>query len=275
MPSDTESALQHFGGIRCEGKDALSFLHSQLSAPLNSLPVNAARLAALCRNDGRTLATLLVWHRPDSVMLVTRSSLVDEVRSHLQRYVLRADVTLAVAEPLLTGHQQQPENQQYVEWPLPPARWLTAEGPRGAEPDSRDEESPADRWIGADIRAGLAWLEPRTSGKFLPQELGLDQVGAVVYDRRCYPGQEIVARVHYLGRVKQQLTLAGCSQKLSAGARVTNEADKTVGTVLNSAPDPDSQGGNLIQLVIRSDNADDSGLQVDGAALLVSHSDSN
>ena len=55
----------------------------------------------------------------------------------------------------------------------------------------------------SELRKGISWMCPETSGQFLPQMLGFDSLGAVNFRKGCYPGQEIVARTHYLGKVKR------------------------------------------------------------------------
>ncbi len=73
----------------------------------------------------------------------------------------------------------------------------------GVEAES-DAEALA-QWRQHDICAGLPWLAPESSEQHLPQWLGLDALGGLVYDKGCYPGQEVIARVHYRGSVKQRL----------------------------------------------------------------------
>ena len=62
-----------------------------------------------------------------------------------------------------------------------------------------------EQWNFEDIRAGLAWLDDATSAQHLPQALNLVSLGAIDFNKGCYPGQEIVARTHYLGTIKRQL----------------------------------------------------------------------
>ncbi len=71
-----------------------------------------------------------------------------------------------------------------------------------------------EQWKLAELHAGISWLGPQTSGQFLPQMLGFDQLGAVNFRKGCYPGQEIVARTHYLGKVKRHPRLV-CAQAIT------------------------------------------------------------
>jgi len=65
------------------------------------------------------------------------------------------------------------------------------------------DSAPLNAWKVAELQRGITWLCPETSGQFLPQMLGYDSLGAVNFRKGCYPGQEIVARIHYLGKVKR------------------------------------------------------------------------
>ena len=55
-----------------------------------------------------------------------------------------------------------------------------------------------------ELRAGVTWLGPGSSERFIPQMLGFDELDAVSFSKGCYPGQEIVARARYLGSVKRK-----------------------------------------------------------------------
>jgi folate-binding protein YgfZ len=71
-------------------------------------------------------------------------------------------------------------------------------------------------WRRNEICAGVAWLERASSERFIPQMLGLDAIGAVSFNKGCYTGQEIVARAHYLGKVKRHPVLV----QLDGGAHL-------------------------------------------------------
>ena len=136
-------------------------------------------------------------------------SLKDTFLKRLKMFVLRADVNVVDA-----GAETRPDLAVYV-----PAV------------DGRD-------WETASIRQGIPWIFPATSGRFLPQELNLDRLDALSYTKGCYPGQEIIARLRYRGQVKRRLCLAVTdnSTLLAPGAALTsNGAERTIGTVVNSA----------------------------------------
>lgn len=92
--------------------------------------------------------------------------------------------------------------------------------------DATGEDSVND-WKTGELQHGIAWLCPATSGQFLPQWLGFDELGAVNFRKGCYPGQEIVARTKYLGKVKRHprlLNVAG-NQRPKAMEKVRLSGD--------------------------------------------------
>jgi len=92
-------------------------------------------------------------------------------------------------------------------------------------------------WELVDIKSGYPWLSQQTTEKLLPQMLNLDLIDALDYQKGCYPGQEIIARLHYRGQLKRSLCLATCSfdaQPEIADQLYTNDHENSVGLVINA-----------------------------------------
>src|SRR5690606_15176201 len=90
------------------------------------------------------------------------------------------------------------------------------------------------RWRAYDIAHGLPRPGPATLDAFTPQQLSLDRLRAYSVRKGCNPGQEIVARTHFLGQAKRGLALLGCGEVPAPGAQVM-EADRGIGTVVAAA----------------------------------------
>ncbi len=89
-------------------------------------------------------------------------------------------------------------------------------------------------WNKLDILAGFAWIDFKNKEKFLPQMLNLDKFGAVSFSKGCYVGQEVIARLHYRGKVKKSLQLF--KTKLNSfedGYLYQNDASTKIGEILN------------------------------------------
>ncbi|HKP66247.1 MAG TPA: folate-binding protein, partial [Casimicrobiaceae bacterium] len=107
------------------------------------------------------------------------------------------------------------------------------------------------RWFG--IAAGVPMIKSATSDKFVPQTANWDVVGGISFKKGCYPGQEIVARMQYLGRLKERLhAFRTDTDDVTAGARLFSATfgDEPCGTVVNAAPDP--TGGSVLLAVVQS-----------------------
>ena len=102
---------------------------------------------------------------------------------------------------------------------------------------------PGDRsaWLAADVDAGIAWVVPATSELFVAQMLNWDVLGGISFRKGCYPGQEIVARMHYLGRLKERLlAFETDAEGIAAGAKLESPSfgEQACGTVAVAVPRP-------------------------------------
>ena len=89
--------------------------------------------------------------------------------------------------------------------------------------------SPA-HWSWLDIRAGVPVITPPTQEQFVPQMVNMDLIGGLSFSKGCYPGQEIVARMHFLGTLKQRMYLAHlCCRRASAGRQALQRGSRRPG----------------------------------------------
>ena len=199
-------ALSYLSAIRFSGADAGDFLHNQLSADVLALTSGESTFACYCEPRGRVLALMLVCRIDEAYYVILAKSLAATIADRLKIYVMRSKVTIEVlTEYSVSGLQADdapepsPTSIAVIQLPHSDKRLVV----------NTDEFRPAsdtpaqDTWKIVELQSGISWLCPETSGQFLPQMLGFDQLGAVNYRKGCYPGQEIVARTHYLGKVKR------------------------------------------------------------------------
>jgi folate-binding protein YgfZ len=102
-------------------------------------------------------------------------------------------------------------------------------------------------WDWGRIQSGITWITPGTQELFVPQMIGLDAIGGVSFQKGCYPGQEIVARTHYLGEVKRRLSFGHCETRAQAADALV-DADQVLGTIVNAAPAPEG-GADILAVV--------------------------
>jgi tRNA-modifying protein YgfZ len=224
--------LRSAGLIAVRGADASAFLHAQLTSDVAGLPSMRTQYSGYCTPKGRVLATFLLWRTDDEVTLQLPEDLRAEVQAKLSRYVLRSRVELAAATESVrlfgVWGSDAPETVQQISGDVPAsthdlvpaeemrvarvpgnrfiiaARADTAERVHAAL-RSRMAEAPESTWSRLEIEAGVPIVVRETQDQYVPQMLNFDLIGAVSYTKGCYPGQEIVARMHYLGRLKQRM----------------------------------------------------------------------
>jgi folate-binding protein YgfZ len=166
--------------LAVRGRDAAAFLQGQLTRDVEALDAAELGLAALLTPQGRVIATPWLARAADGYDLVLPAPLAPPLRERLQRFVLRAKVTLALAAPDAALEER-----------------LTARV--GAAPTA------GARYALALVRAGLPEIGVEASEEWIPQMLNLDLVGAISFQKGCYTGQEIVARTQHLGRIKRRM----------------------------------------------------------------------
>ena len=210
-----------------DGKDVESFLQSQLTCDINNLTSNEFLFGAYCNPKGRVLATFRLFALDDSIYMVCNHSIVTPLLERLRMFVLRADVSFQTCPDLavvccnkytdLTPLQMLsrchtgsalPKECQGSTGPAQIPQLIVAPITDATELIEQSEKDvsllDSDHWNLLQIRHGVANITATTSGLFTPQNLNLDLVSGVSFTKGCYPGQEIVARLRYLGRVKQR-----------------------------------------------------------------------
>ncbi len=113
-------------------------------------------------------------------------------------------------------------------------------------------------WAWLDIMAGIPSVHPGTNEEFVPQMANLEVVGGVNFKKGCYPGQEIVARMQYLGKLKQRMYRAHFAGEVAPrpgdAIYAPDFPGQSAGTVVEAQPSPD--GGYDLLAVIQISSAD-------------------
>jgi folate-binding protein YgfZ len=226
--------LPYLSAARIFGPDAGSFLHTQLSADIAALEDSASTFATYCSVGGKVLALLLIQRINDEYLVIASSELLPSVLDRLKLYVLRAKVEMDLDPQMKISGLLPSESASVVISPGAGALRYTGES------SNRESGEQAGQWKNQELLQGVCWLDSDSSEKFIPQMLGFDQIGAVSFSKGCYPGQEIIARTRYLGKVKRTpliMTVEG-SASIDNGARIQlNYGSETAdGTLIDSAP---------------------------------------
>jgi tRNA-modifying protein YgfZ len=290
--------LTHLALLQVQGEDAKTFLHSQFTNDFNHLTPGKAEHAAWCTAKGRMQASFLAWREGDSYVMTVSSDLLEATQKRLKMFVLRAKVKIeALSESrVLLGLSGPQAAEALGDAGLlcPAAAMTTTAGDHSGvirldenryivsasleamaglwqklSVKARPAGLPVWRWL--DIQAGLPLITAATKEEFVPQMADFEKIGGVSFHKGCYPGQEIVARTQYLGKVKRHLYRVRSDQPLAAGDELhsPDNPDQTCGKIVFSAPSP--AGGFEALAVLQSNFAGNIRLRtIDGPPLQAS-----
>ena len=273
--------LAQTGLIRFSGEDAQSLLHNLLTCEVGALAQRRSTYGGFCTPKGRLFVTFLLWRSGADTLMQLPSPLRDPVQKKLSTFILRARVKASDASNdsirfgLAGGNVESLLKQAFGQAPRSPHDVLDVDGatlihlPGGrCEIIAARDKAPAvrealsrsaktadpDYWDWLDIRAGIPSILPATQEAFVPQMVNLDAIGGVSFEKGCYPGQEIVARMHYRGTLKQRMVLAniaGTESHPQPDDKLYSAAfgEQACGTIVNAARAP--EGGSDVLAVIQ------------------------
>lgn len=262
--------LGQYGMLRVSGEDAQSFLQNLLSNDIGEATSSRAQFSSLNSAKGRMLSSFTIWRDGDDYLLQLVRELTGNVRKKLGTYVLRAKVKItdmsdemivmgisgADAYKILNKIFGSAPTQPYacfngnvgcvikiddarfqIITPLSQAETLWSAISLHAKPVG----APCWEWL--NIRSGIPTILPPTQDLFVPQMINFDLIGGINFKKGCYPGQEIVARTHYLGKLKRRMYLAHIDtvDAPQAGDELFSAEmeGQACGTIANTAPAPD------------------------------------
>ncbi len=276
------AVLSDQGVIAAGGAEAADFLHKQLTNDVEHLNQEQVRLAGYCSPKGRLLATLLLWRDESTIYLQLPRTILAPIQKRLQMFVMRAKVTLADACAApghacalgLGGAQAQTVLAQWFPQ-LPATPYSKQENTHGTLLRLADAfgapryqwfmpvETAIEVWprlaqalmpVGnsawrlSNIVAGVPQITLPTQEKFVPQMINFELIGGDSFKKGCYPGQEIVARSQYLGKLKRRMMraiIADANVKAGMEVFAGQDPDQPCGMVVNAEP---SQAGHMMCL---------------------------
>jgi len=188
--------------IKVSGSDAETFLQGQLSNDINKLDGSRVQLNAYCQHQGKILALFWVTKNEDSFFLSFPLDLLESIKPRLQMFVIMSDVFI---EDISTEYIQVGSIGEVHQKALVINDKLSL-----IITDRKDitefNMEPIEHWNMACVDSSLPEIFSITSEKLVPQMLNLDiNEFGVNFSKGCYPGQEVVARLHYLGSAKRRL----------------------------------------------------------------------
>jgi len=280
--------------IRFSGADALSFLQAMTTNDLSALanPGNT-RLTGFCSPQGRLLGLMQVSGEGDTLYARVPAGMAEPLIEQLKPFVFRSKIEISpvggrwcvvgaagadMVDALRRADVPVPEGpgqtagregvhvmclrDHVMEIALPLAE-LT--GLTAALDEAQLRAGDASDWERLAIADGIPEIYPATMDQFIPQMLDLDKLGAVSFEKGCYPGQEIIARIRSRGSVKRHMHQAQTDAEApQPGTDIKDDAGKSVGNVVRSAR---NEKGSILLAVI-ADPALDAALSLPGSAPL-------
>jgi len=284
--------LDDYGLIKVEGDDAETFLHAQFTNDLQQgVSETSSQLSAYCSPKGRILALFRIFKAGDAYYLSMPRELVEATHKRLSMFVLTSKVTLAdvsdsisqlgVSGPnsdqkLMALAGQPPETIDQVvtnetisiiRIPGPHPRFLII-GPAKEIKSLNNKlgtfvtEVSANAWQLLDIHAAIPVIKQVNVETFVPQMVNLQAINGLSFKKGCYPGQEVVARMQYLGKLKRRMYIAhsDCDSIAAAGDAIYVHAaePRKAGTVVIAQPS--HTGGSDLLLVAEIETAENTSL---------------
>ncbi|MCB1737864.1 MAG: folate-binding protein YgfZ [Gammaproteobacteria bacterium] len=269
--------LSHLGLISAHGDDARSFLQGQFSNDIHQVDPTHSQLSAYHTAKGRMLALMRIFQRDQGLYLELPRDLLEDTLKRLRMFVLRSKVTLDDASDAfvrigLAGPRAEERLHAAVgPFPSDPGKVCQVKGitvlrlsgvkPRfeicGELDDIKriwDELNVDCAPVGApvwkllNILAGVPTLYAVNREAFVAQMANLDRLGGISFTKGCYTGQEIVARMHYLGQLKQRMFAAVVKADAKPGDELFAD-DQATGKVIDAAPH--QEGGHALLGVMR------------------------
>ena len=222
--------LSHEGVLAVRGSDAAKFLQGQLTCNLNYLSDTQASLGARCTQKGRMQSSFRILLQGDGVLLAMATELLEPQLADLKKYAVfskskltdesaawvrfglaNADTSLAALGLALPAETDSVvRTDRLIAIRVSPGRaelWVPTEQADAVRSQLTAQlpQAELNAWLLGQIRAGIGQVMAQTRELFIPQMLNLQAVGGVSFKKGCYTGQEIVARMQYLGKLKRRL----------------------------------------------------------------------
>ena len=243
-PNASWIALTDYALVQCVGPDALTFAHAQFTNDCANLPMGCWQWSGWLTAQGRVRALFALFRaQQDQVWLLCPGGDSTWLAKELHPYIIRRKLTV---QPLrdwrVIAAMEAPRHAQgrvtallddgRIEFDLgaPSAPRCLALVP--SDHFLVGDPMLADGWKESDLSMGLTHLSLDQAGQWTANQLALQRLNAVSVSKGCYPGQEIVARTHFLGKNKRVSYVLQTAHPTSGGSSVYGPDNTLIGTVV-------------------------------------------
>lgn len=199
--------------LSLSGEDCAQFLNNQLVSEVSK--ITQFSYSAICNAKGRIIYSLWIQPTASGFLLGVDEGLSESLQQYINMRKFRMDVQITSTDQQLQVTDGHTEHYDLGHFSF-------------AQPT--DKPASADAFWRIMFSLNLPWITQLTTEMFIPQHVNLDQAHVIAFDKGCYPGQEIVARLHFIGQVKKRLQMI----------TYQNPHSHPVGTVVevNDMPNP-------------------------------------
>jgi len=258
--------LPQLSVLNISGSEAGSFLQNLLTNDVNALLINQSQLSGFCNAKGRLFSVFRLIRRESSYQIILPQTMGTLLKQRLSMFILRSKVSITDISDSVHCIAFLPANTTAISTLEIAAEDITQYDLNDTQvhfaviPDSHIDEvlnilqsqdwqlRPESFWELREMNAGLPTIQPETKEKFTPQQVNLDLVSGVSFNKGCYPGQEVVARLHYLGKPSRRMFLAEAAidNLPLAGEEIATKTGDVAGHIVRV----DRNTPNTVQLLL-------------------------
>ncbi len=224
-----------------DGADVRDVLHGQTTRNFKALDLHRPIDGAFCDLKGRVITDFTAVLTSETTVLMRVSEGVAALlQEHLAKYLMFSKTKMTSLDWHCWGCSDSSESATSgIRVPRPDGHsevWSSPSNPPA-------HAMPATKWLLFRIKRGLARIHEHSVCKYLPQDLNYDLNGFVDFDKGCYTGQEIIARLHYRGQPKRRLsllTVRSSTQPASDERIIDSATGKSIGSVVEVVENEDA-----------------------------------
>ncbi len=258
--------LDHFGSLSLSGPDAQKFLQGQITSDVSKVTQSFGQAGAYCTPKGNVVANFNLVTHADTLLMHMPISMVESVHKAMSKYIVfskahlqdasndwsRFEVWGDDAMACITntfgfapqGQHACIQDVNYLVWSHDANNnefivYCSLSHKAQIMSQLEQQASIADKsaWEAKQINNGLVYVTPQISDSYVPQMLNLQATGSIDFKKGCYTGQEIVARMQYLGKLKRHLLIGQVTTPvaLEVGQQIDASKRKNVGRITSVA----------------------------------------
>ena len=210
--------------LKISGKDSEEFIQNQFTNDIKKLDRKKVQFNAYCQHQGKVIAFFWVMRMGEDFLLSFPDELLEKIENRLKIFVIMSDVIIENVTNVLSQTGLINESSPN-EFRINDELAVVIEDSNGQSVELAENHIA---WEKAYLDSHLPEIYNVTSEKLVPQMLNLDinELG-VSFSKGCYPGQEVVARLHYLGSAKRRLFSFKADQEMQVGDSLYCATSKT------------------------------------------------